>query len=243
MMSGGGLSVNMGRFVAGMERLAREQYIDFARMRRFRQTLLCRAAPAMTGIVVSTISKMYVSAATSLIRASLAGKDPGAALTVTGTGGEQSIPEAATLRELLRWLVAQAPRAAPVSELRLWYRARAPAARPEIETVLAEACMRGWVQMQVEPSLAKSIAGEFPVASPMVRWQATRQEQITNLRHESLRLPDAAARRLLALLDGSRSRVALHAAMAVEWPAGPIEEIRQRLDDYLSHFAKLALLS
>ncbi|MBA3504971.1 MAG: methyltransferase regulatory domain-containing protein [Betaproteobacteria bacterium] len=243
MMSVGGLSANMSRFVAGMGRLVREQYIDFARMRRFRQTLLCRAAPSTTGIVITAIAKMYVSAATPLIRSSLAGKDPGAALNAEGSGGEQSTHEVATLRELLRWLVAQSPRAAPVAEVKAWYRARTPPAQPEIETILAEACMRGLVQLHVDAPAATFLADEFPVASPMARWQASRQEQITNLRHESLRLPDAAARRLLALLDGSRSRVALHTTMAVEWPESRVDEIRQRIDDYLGHFAKLALLS
>lgn len=243
MMSVGGLSANMSRFVAGMNRLAREQYIDFARMRRFRQTLLCRAAASTTGIVVAAIAKMYVSAATPLIRSSLAGKDPGAALNAEGSGGEQATHEVASLRELLRWLVTQSPRAVPVAEARAWYRARSSAAPPEIETLLAEACMRGLVQLHVDAPVATSVAGEFPVASAMARWQASRQEQITNLRHESLRLPDAAARRLLALLDGSRSRAALHTAMAVAWPKSPVDEIRWRIDDYLGHFAKLALLS
>ena len=243
MMSVGGLSANMSRFVAEMDRLEREQYIDFARMRRFRQTLLCRAAASTTGIVVATIADMYVSAATPLIRSSLAGKDPGAALIATDPGSESSAPEVALLRDLLRWLVAQSPRAAPVAEVKAWYRARTPAPPAEVETILAEACVRGWVQLHADAPAAAFVTGEFPVASPMARWQASRQEQITNLRHESLRLPDATARRLLALLDGTRSRVALHAAMAVAWPESPVAEIRQRIDDYLGHFAKLALLT
>ena len=242
MMSVGGLSANMTRFVAGMDRLAREQYIDFARMRRFRQTLLCRAGSSATDIVVAGVAAMSVSPATHLIKNALAGKDPGAGLTVADPGGEPSAPEIATLRDFLRWLVTQSPRAVPVDEVKAWYGARPLTATKDIDTLLAEACMRGLVQLHIDAPFAAVGPGAFPAASPMARWQARRQEQITNLRHESLRLPDAAARRLLTLLDGTRSSQELVQAMAEEWPGIPSEEIRQRLDGYLGHFAKLALL-
>ena len=242
MMGVGGLSANMTQFVSGMGRLAREQYIDFARMRRFRQTLLCRAAAPTSGIMAAAIANMYVSAASPLIKSALAGKDPGAALLAADPGSAQSAADVAPLGALLRWLVAASPGAPPVAEVKKWYRARVPAATLAIETLLTEACVRGLVQLHVDPPTAAVAVGEFPLASPLARWQASRQDQITNLRHESLRLADAPARQLLALLDGSRSRAALEATMMNAWPESLGTEIRQRIDDYLGHFAKLALL-
>jgi hypothetical protein len=57
-----------------------------------------------------------------------------------------------------------------------------------------------------------------------------------------VRVPDANARRLLTLLDGTRNRTALVAATAAEWPAG----VRQDADAFVTHaleqFARLALL-
>ena len=43
MMAGGGLAPRVREFLASSDRLAREQYLDFARVRRFRQSLLCRS--------------------------------------------------------------------------------------------------------------------------------------------------------------------------------------------------------
>ena len=53
-----------------------------------------------------------------------------------------------------------------------------------------------------------------PLASPVARWQACNGERITNLRHETLTLKDVSALRLLALLDGTRTREALAKAWA-----------------------------
>ena len=68
------------------------------------------------------------------------------------------------------------------------------------------------------PALA-AIAGERPVASPVVRWQARRQPSVTNLRHETLRIDDPLALALLVLLDGTRTRAELATALAARLPA------------------------
>jgi methyltransferase-like protein len=47
-----------------------------------------------------------------------------------------------------------------------------------------------------------------PLASPVARWQASRQSFVTNLRHELTELDDL-NRFLLPELDGSRDRAAL----------------------------------
>ena len=88
-------------------------------------------------------------------------------------------------------------------------------------------------------------AGERPLASPVARWRACNGERITNLRHETLTLKDVSARRLLALLDGTRTREALAKAWAAALvgnlsPVAPAAGAD--LDDYLSQFAKHALL-
>lgn len=56
---------------------------------------------------------------------------------------------------------------------------------------------------------------------------------MTNLRHESVNLDDPLARRLVPLLDGTRDRAALAAALGE-----PLDAIEPRL----AHLAKLALL-
>ena len=79
----------------------------------------------------------------------------------------------------------------------------------------------------------------------MARWQARNGEQITNLRHETLTLKDVSARRLLALLDGTRTRETLATssgkALAGDLP-GDALIAGADLEDYLNQFAKHALL-
>jgi hypothetical protein len=51
-------------------------------------------------------------------------------------------------------------------------------------------------------------AGERPLASPVARMQAQRSAQVTNLRHERVRL-DRAHRHLLTYLDGKHDRATI----------------------------------
>jgi hypothetical protein len=65
---------------------------------------------------------------------------------------------------------------------------------------------RDMLELGVLPGLAAP-AGEKPVASPLVRYQAARGDAtVFTLRHKALALEDAEGRRLLTLLDGSRDR-------------------------------------
>ena len=49
MMTAAGLSPRIAQWVAGMDLLTREQYLDYARLRRFRQSIVGRAdAPVTT---------------------------------------------------------------------------------------------------------------------------------------------------------------------------------------------------
>jgi hypothetical protein len=67
---------------------------------------------------------------------------------------------------------------------------------------------------QQPPDVATAI-GERPVASPLARLQlSTGLTMVTNQRHQGIDLPDETARALVSLLDGTRGREALVAAMS-----------------------------
>jgi hypothetical protein len=75
------------------------------------------------------------------------------------------------------------------------------------------------------------------------RWQIERQSSVTNLRHETLRIDDPLARRLLTVLDGTRTRDELVAFVAEALPPAERDGAATRLSTCLSHFALHALLS
>ena len=97
--------------------------------------------------------------------------------------------------------------------------------------------------LYVDPPALAAMAGDRPIASPVVRWQARRQPSVTNLRHETLRIDDPLALALLVLLDGTRARPELVAALAAQLPESERANAGERVATYLSHFALHGLLT
>lgn len=230
MMSTAGLAPRMRQFVTGLDRLRREQYLDFARFRRIRHSLLCRAnADAPFALTPARIAGMHVGAPGALVRAVSENRLPAA------SGSE------APVLALLRMLVDAWPRTVPFADVAEFLRARGAGSRP-LETLLAERWLAGEIELLAQPRSLATVAGDRPVASPVARWQASRRELLTTLRHDGVRLPDPVARELLALLDGSRDRAALARAIAPRMAGRSIAEGRAFVDDYLRQFARQALL-
>jgi 2-polyprenyl-3-methyl-5-hydroxy-6-metoxy-1,4-benzoquinol methylase/methyltransferase-like protein len=237
MMTPAGLTTRMQQFVAGMDRLAREQYLDFARMRRFRQSLACRADAVASQLEApERAAKLHAAASMTLVRTAAEGK----AFT-----SEPADPNAAAMQHVLQWLASEAPRVVSMDEAVEWQREHAPqdatTARP-LPALLAEACYAGTVDLYTHRPPLAAVPGERPQASPIVRWQARRQPNLTNLRHEPLRVDDPLALSLLVLLDGTRTRADLAAALASSLPDEERAHASQRVATYLSHFALHALL-
>jgi len=238
MMTAAGLAPGVPGLVSGRDRVEREQYLDFARMRRFRQSLASRAdAPAADDGHAARVADMHVAASIALVRAHAEGKaiaDPAA-----------QDPDVRSVRRLLHWLVGVAPRIVPVAEVVAWQRAHARedagVGRPVAELLL-DACFAGSVDLYVDPPALAAVPSEKPRASPVVRWQAARQRAVTNLRHETLHIDDPFALQLLVLLDGTRTRAALAAAMAPRLPAAERAGIDARIATSLAHFAVHGLL-
>jgi 2-polyprenyl-3-methyl-5-hydroxy-6-metoxy-1,4-benzoquinol methylase len=239
MMTAAGLTPRVTQFLSTMDRLTREQYLDFVRLRRFRQSLVCRADAAPSSVPAhERAAAMHAAASTSLVRAAVEGKafaEPPAADA-----------SARAMRRLMQWLVEEAPRVVPVPEAARWLAANAPedaaAARPA-PALLTEACYAGMVELYTQaPPLAAS-AGEHPVASAMARWQAVRQSNLTNLRHEPMRVDDPHALALLALMDGTRTRDDLALTLASRLPEAEKPQARERTTAYLSQFALHGLLA
>ena len=87
-----------------------------------------------------------------------------------------------------------------------------------------------------------ALAGERPLASAISRWQAGRGFRVTDLSHETIQVHDQIALRLLALLDGSRTRTEIAAAMTDILPASGAAAREQRIDEYLRQLGKHGFL-
>jgi SAM-dependent methyltransferase len=228
-MMGPGLTPPVRQALGKLDRLAREQYIDFIYFRRFRESLLCHAE-ALSRFVIQPARALGMHALPSLTL-----RRPAA----------NAAPEAdSDVRALKEFLLARWPNSVPVAELADW-RLRtlppAPEGRPHqpIELLLTELYVAGLIDLRTLPVAAAATAGEFPEAFAAARRVNRDSDVIPNLYHEPLRLQDAAGRQLVGLLDGTRTRDELIAAVGGPF-AGP--NGRGQLEKVLAMLAKEAML-
>ena len=91
----------------------------------------------------------------------------------------------------------------------------------------------GLVELTSHAPAIRTEVADRPVVSPLARLQAADgRAAVTNLKHERVPIADDDGRRLITLLDGTRDRAALRAAMPDD----------DRLEASLGRLAELALL-
>ena len=176
--------------VAEGDRVVWEQYADMLAGRPFRQTLLCRAgAPLDDAIDPVRLERLWLRATES---AGIGEADT----TGNGSSGPAAVAKLALAR----------PRSLAFDEL------HEQLGGPD-RTALAAALWRAFRAGELELSASRdrhvTAAGERPEASAVARWQAARGPDLTNLRHEPVRLDDPLGRALVRLCDGTRDRTAL----------------------------------
>ncbi len=175
--------------LAGGDRIAEQQYLDFARTKRFRQTLLCHAGNILGE---RSVEGCYAST------------------------GAQELEEGVFLSSAETRMSTTHP--APVGYMRrlmdLWPRSERIS---EADAGMAVELHRvGMIELHGFPSVARK-AGEKPSASRFARYQAARgDERVTTLGHRTLELTGEDARRSILLMDGSRDRDALRREMGCD---------------------------
>lgn len=229
-----GISPPMRALLSGRSRLEREQYLDFACLRRFRQSVLCRAdREAGIAWTPQKAQSMHAAASVSLMRASANARpllNPGRPSLDAGDKG--------ALQRVLERLLEVAPRSLPVAELE----SKVDRGSCPMAELLAQAFAADEIVLHIQPPPITETAPERPLASPFARWQARRGGTITNLEHEPLLIVDEPPRALLALLDGRRDRAALDAAVGSALQVDNPDARRLRIDEYVRQFARLGLL-
>ena len=246
-MLGGELSPQVGQMLAKIapDLLRREQFLDFLRNQTFRRTLLTHDSATLTrkvsperifGLRVSTYAQPVnpspdeASSAPETFRTTMGG-----ALT-TGV----SLTKAAMMV-----LVQHSPKAIGFEELCGLAQSRLGAPhsagiddRNALASGLLQAYSAGVVGLHSTPSPFIIDPGAQPEVSALARLQAGRSTQVTNLRHEWITLDDD-ARRLLALLNGGRSRQEI---ASLVWPDVSAQAALEKLPPVLSRLAHQAFL-
>jgi methyltransferase-like protein/SAM-dependent methyltransferase len=247
--------------LVGGDLIDKEQYMDFVKCRRFRQTLLCHTEVALDRRLGShRMSEFYAAAAVRPVPM------PEDAEPEPAENGARSVLAAfhdyPPAQEAFSVIAGSWPRRLAFGELVSMVQARIGAFSGEDAAIMGDALLAGFAcgKVQLHVHLPRFVlqVSERPVASALARLHARNGPLVTNLRHDSVRMDDELGRELLAALDGTRDRAALldHLVAKVSQGAVPLidsgvavsdpEKVRhilnRDLEANLQNLAKCAVL-
>jgi methyltransferase-like protein len=224
--------------------IAFQQYLDFARYRKFRQTLLCHVEVSLRhdgvferlgGMLVASPMKMSVEKADGSVEF----RNSRGAGTI-----ETNNP---AIIAILRRLEEIWPRAERFEDL-------VSKTSPLVQEVQRKETVGGLAQIVLKLAtsmlaevrtcrlpLADGI-GEKPTASMLARLMVEEGGMVTTLLHTHVNIEDEQGRKFLQLLDGTRDRQALADALAGGLPHLSREELLRQVDGNLINFYQMGLL-
>jgi methyltransferase-like protein len=236
--------------LAARDPLHKEQYLDYLRLRRFRQTLLSpdggapREDPDPTRIGTLSVSgnpKPEVDAVDL---------SPGIPITFRAARDALIRTDLAIGKSALLVLAARWPGRIPFEEL---VRLAAAKLNRDVQMddsealggLLSTAWMAGLVELNGHQPHYVETVSERPIASPIARLQVRSGPFVSTLLHTSMRFDDAPSRLLLQLLDGTRTRAEIASEVAQAFPPDQRPDpaaLKAGLDRNLERLAKAALL-
>ena len=249
----------------GDDAVLREQYFDYFFCRNFRRSLLCHQSVSLDRSLGPERARLFIMSSPARPQSKQPEintakvevfKEPKGAGLSTG----QPLAKAALVELGRAW-----PAAMSFDELLgKACAALGPEAPPdnsranELGEVLLLCYASNLVNFHVRKLPCVTKAGRFPRVSALAQQQIARGSRVTDLLHSTIEVENPLARRLLALLDGTRDRAALSAELVVMVSSGEVtlykgsEEISdlrvvqemagRAVEDLLAELARLALL-
>jgi len=257
------------RQMASTQLILKEQYADFLKCRKFRQTLLCHAGlqldrslkPENMGVFSVASSARPVSENPDI-------QSPTAVAEFRSIKGQALATNHPLVKAAMLCLGAVWPRALHFDELLAQAQTKLRRELRQTETtneqdrrvlgdMLLQAYGKNLVELHVYAPHFATTLSERPVASPVARLQLQHGPMVTNLCHGCVKLEGTLAQHLFQLLDGSRDRPALLEALSTLVKSGSAtmqkdgkevtdpQQVRQllleSLDQKLAELAELAL--
>jgi SAM-dependent methyltransferase len=250
------------------DRILREQYLDFLKCRRFRQTLLCHAEAALKAPSDDTVRAFLVSSSVTCKSGEIDLR-PDVTCNFETAKGALCGTDFPLGKAVLHILGKVWPAPLPFTELLYQAHAALPlpvggttsTASPSssldpqpLSSFLLQLYAGGIVDFRtVLPPFVREVSSH-PVASPIARWQAQSGNLVATVFHIGVRIEDEIGRCLLSLLDGSLDHAALvdklwaflKSKNALVIPNGDESAARRdqetKLEENLQQLAKLGLL-
>jgi methyltransferase-like protein len=216
--------------------IAEEQLLDFMRMRRYRETLLCRTeSPVRRDFPAEQFRRLHFASQTVPTH----GEALGAKIFTLPGGIKMETAHHGTIA-LMEQLAAAWPCALSFDEIE-------PALAAlghdnERATLLMRLAVAKMIELHAwKAPVAREISAR-PRASACSRHDASTREYVTTLFHSTVRLEDPVVRGFLKLLDGTRDHAALLDALKAEFPAIPAEQIEQGIEPNLRFLHRAGFL-
>ncbi len=207
--------------------LEREQYLDFLRLRRFRQTLLCRQEVQLNRKPeVDIVERLLFSAPAQTVDGD----------QIEGFHGVRISAKSEAVTRITAALGEMYP--LPVSFEDLLPYAGDRIAAQEILFALVTG---GFAAPHVYDFPCEDSVTEKPKASRLVRHQAAQSRYVTSACHHVIEL-DEIGRHLIQVLDGMRTHAEIARELSSMTFGASREEIQKRLEESLEWFARQGLL-
>ena len=190
------LSADIQQNLAAFEHniVQQEQYMDFARNRRYRHTLLVHQGTELDrNLDVNLIKDFYLCCDFQI-------KEVEGALHFISSHGTITTEDAA-VQKIFALLSKHYPQVVKLDDL-ISQSETQPSAQAIYETVFS-CCMQGIIELHQQPTTYRTYIAEQPFASPLIRAQIELgKTQVTNLRNEPIEVSNALCLHLLPYLDG-----------------------------------------
>ena len=206
-----------------------EQMKDFLTLRLFRQSLICRPSSVEPAITDWT-GLLPLHAEGRFVRKE---SESGAAAFETRDGTPIETDDAA-FAGIIQRIADAFPGSLPLADV---------VDGPLIGNAILQLYLLGVLGLRTEPIELARHPGPRPLANKLARAQAARgAAAVATMRHISMRLPDEGSRQFLTLLDGTKTRAELTAAMAMYLNAD-VEATRQWIPGALDELARHAVMA
>ena len=235
--------------------LAKEQYLDFLKGRRFRQTLLCHADAGLHRHVdVDALPSLAITGDLDPQPVTLA-TAPADTVRFANPAGAAITTNHAFVKAALTRIGDAFPKPIAIQQLLDASSGNADDHAALLET-LSRGLRYGLIALLCEPPTYAHQARSMPVASPLARLQLeAAATQITSLRPAMVHIDSQVTRELLRLLDGTRDQHALAQALSTRMAELPppegepvqdaawwLEKLAPQLEQGLQQIANMALL-
>ena len=220
--------------VSGSDPLVNDQYLDFLKGRRFRQSLFCldssmrRDSPDPVAVASLSVSGHLRGEALAQASDAPDGERSGMVRFADPDGAALSTNHP-VVKAALERVGTAFPQPLKIAELLAQARDEIGSSAgfagdaASLSRALLRAFELGLLSLQLDPPRFAATPGDRPVASPLARLQTrSGEDTIANLRPSMVRLDSQPAIELLGLLDGTRDRAAILRDLALRMAKHPL---------------------